>query len=250
MIIIAGNCVIENFATTYNTAKFLKSLDMDIIFKASFEKANRTSAYSFTGLGIDKGLEILKKIKEDVDIKILTDVHRVSQISQVAEVVDYIQIPAFLCRQTKLIQTAAYTKKPINIKKGQFIAPEDVKFITEKIEAMNNKKITITERGTFFGYHDLVVDFRSFSILKKLGYQVIFDITHSVQKPSIGFESGGNKEYCRNLARAGIAYGIDGLYFECHPEPEKALSDSAVSLNFREVKKILKETRKIQNSCS
>jgi len=245
-IFIAGPCVIESEDIVKKTAVFLKELtskyELDFIFKASFDKANRTSIKSFRGPGIERGLKILARLKDELKIKILTDIHTPAQAEKVAEVVDVIQIPAFLCRQTDLILAAARTGKIINIKKGQFIAPQDMKYIWEKIESVGRRRVFLTERGTFFGYHNLVVDFRSFAIMARLGFPVIFDVTHSLQLPAAGAGiSGGEKEFALPLARAAVAFGVDGLFCEIHPQPEKALSDSATSLDFAQTEELLKD---------
>ena len=250
-IFICGMCVMEGEYLPVSVARYLKDLtsnyNVDFYFKISFDKANRSSLNSFRGLGLKKGVEILAKIKKEVGCKILTDVHNVMQATIVKEVADVIQIPAFLCRQTDLVIAVGRTGKIANIKKGQFLAPQDIKYIVEKIESTGNKNIMLTERGTCFGYNDLVVDFRSFSILKKLSYPVIFDVTHSLQSGKKDNQTGGNPELAIPMARAGIAYGVDGLFLETHPNPKKAKSDKYTSLNFEQIKQILesiKETRK------
>lgn len=249
-IFICGLCVIEDEKTTLEVAKYLKELtskyNVDFYFKASFDKANRTSLNSFRGLGERRGLEILKKVKKEVGCKILTDVHNERQAIAAGEIVDIVQIPAFLCRQTDLVLKIAETGKIVNIKKGQFLAPEDMKYIITKIESMGNNKIFLTERGTCFGYHNLIVDFRSFSIMKKFGYPVIFDATHSQQMPSLTTETGGSREYTIPMIRAAIAYGVDGVFLEVHPYPAHAKCDSATSLYLGCVEDLLKEIEKIQ----
>jgi len=233
--LIAGPCVIEDEPTTLKTAETLLRLTTDrkipFIFKSSYTKANRTSAQSFTGLGLQKGLQILQKVKDTFDIPILTDVHETAEIIPVAEVADVLQIPAFLCRQTQLIQAAALSGKIVNIKKGQFLAPEDMKSAVVKVTQTGNNKIMLTERGTSFGYHNLVVDMRSFAIMKEFGCPVIYDVTHSMQTPSSGQTTGGTPQYAPMMARAALATGcVDGLFVECHPNPPQALSDAHTQL--------------------
>ena len=251
LIFIAGPCVIENKAQTLKIASFLKrtvsKLPVQFIFKASFDKANRTSLKSFRGPGLTKGIKILEEVKKKFKIPILSDVHCVEQVKYLKDILDVIQIPAFLCRQTDLILEAAKAKKTINIKKGQFLAPEDVKHIVEKVESTGNKKIFITERGSCFGYNNLVVDFRSFLIMKKFGYPVIFDVTHSLQRPcAAGGISGGDREYASYLAKAAIACGVDGLFMEVHPNPKKAKSDKYTSYPLGKIGDLLKKILKIR----
>jgi len=244
LIFIAGPCVIENKKETMEIASFLKdlfsALPVKFIFKASFDKANRTSVKSPRGVGLVKGVKILEEVKSKLNIPILSDVHCVEQIKAVKDILDIIQIPAFLCRQTDLILTAAKTKKMINLKKGQFISPTDVKYVIEKVESTGNKKILITERGSCFGYNSLVVDFRSFLIMKKFGYPVVYDVTHSLQSPSAkGGVSGGDREFAPALAKAAVACGVDGLFMEVHPNPKQALSDAYTSLPLAKLKSLI-----------
>jgi 2-dehydro-3-deoxyphosphooctonate aldolase (KDO 8-P synthase) len=245
LFFILGPCVIENEQHTLYMAQAIKEicsqLNIPFIFKASFDKANRTSIQSYRGPGIQKGLAILTKIKEEYEVAITTDVHQVSQVKDVAPLVDIIQIPAFLCRQTDLILAAAETGKAINIKKGQFIAPWDVENIIKKANSTGNKNVLITERGTCFGYNNLVVDMRSFAIIRELGCPVIFDVTHSLQLPS-GKKtcSGGQPEYIPIMAKAAVAAGIDGIFMEVHNNPEKALCDGPNSLELSQLKNLLK----------
>ncbi|MDD4182800.1 MAG: 3-deoxy-8-phosphooctulonate synthase [Candidatus Omnitrophica bacterium] len=250
-IFIAGPCVIENRRKAYDIAAYLKDLTarypLLFIFKASFDKANRTSLKSFRGPGLSSGIKILENIKKRLNVPVLSDIHCRHQIKYVKDVLDVIQIPAFLCRQTDLIVEAAKTKKIINIKKGQFLAPYDVKYIIEKVEACKNKNIFITERGASFGYNNLVVDFRSFPIMKKMGYPVIFDVTHSLQKPSVaGGISGGDSEFVDSLSLAGTACGIDGLFMEVHPDPKKALSDKHTSYDMYKLNSLILKLTKIR----
>ena len=244
--LIAGPCVIENEDLVFETAKKLKEitdkLNLDFVFKTSYDKANRTSIKSFRGPGLEKGLAIIKEIKKALNIKVLTDVHDVHDVEKVAEVVDVIQIPAFLSRQTDLILEVSRTGKIVNVKKAQFMAPWDIKFVIEKIESVGNRNIWITERGYIFGYNNLVVDFRSIVIMKKFGYPVIYDATHSLQKPSAGNGfSGGEREFIPYLARAAVAVGIDGLFMEVHPNPEKALSDAQTQYPLSQLENLLKQ---------
>ena len=253
LIFIAGPCVIENRSQTIDIASYLKdlfsNLPVQFIFKASFDKANRTSVKSPRGVGLTKGIKILGEIKNKLKIPILSDVHCVSQIKDVKDVLDVIQIPAFLCRQTDLILEAAKTKKMINIKKGQFISPADIKYVVEKAKAMGNKNILITERGSCFGYNSLVVDFRSFLIMKKCGYPIIYDVTHSLQSPSAkGGVSGGDREFVPGLAKAAVACGVDGLFMEVHPKPSQALSDAATSFPLAKLKGLVKRILKIREA--
>lgn len=230
LLLIAGPCVIESEEMTFKVARFVKRLGEEtnspVIFKASFDKANRTSIRSFRGPGLEEGLRILAAVREEVGIPVTTDVHCVTQVGRVAEVVDLIQIPAFLCRQTDLVVEAGRTGKPVNVKKGQFLAPEDAAYIVEKLASVGNERVMITERGTTFGYHNLVVDMRSLVTLRRLGVAVAFDATHSVQRPGgLGGSSGGEREFAFPLARAAAAVGIDALFVETHPDPDNALSD-------------------------
>jgi len=241
--VIAGVCSIESRQQVFKTADFLKrtckKFKLPFIFKASFDKANRMAGKSYRGPGIDRGLKIIREVKNRFGVPVLTDVHCVSQIPKVKKVADVIQIPAFLSRQTDLLVKAAETGIPVNIKKGQFLSPYDMKFLAEKAESAGNRKIILTERGTCFGYNNLVVDFRSICIMKKTGYPVIFDATHSVQLPGGGKgETTGQKEFCFPLIKAAVAIGTDGIYLEVHPEPGKAKSDRGSVLSFREFTEI------------
>jgi len=242
--LIAGPCVIEDPATMMHSAQFLKELcselKLPLVFKSSFRKANRTAADSPSGPGIEEGLTILARIKSEFELPILSDIHESSEASMAAEVCDILQIPAFLCRQTELIKAAAATGKIVNLKKGQFMAPEDMLPAAQK--AGVNQQILLTERGSSFGYHNLVVDFRSFAIMESLGYPVVYDVTHSLQMPSSGKSTGGTPEYAPLMARAAIATGkVKGLFVECHPEPTKALSDAATMLPLKDLKRLLQD---------
>jgi len=249
-VLIAGPCVIETRKQVFETAKKLKQISKELkiplIFKCSYDKANRTSIKSYRGPGINKGLEIIKEVKNKFDLQVLIDVHCRTEIKKVKNIADIIQIPAFLSRQTDLIIEAAKTGKPINIKKGQFLAPEDVKFIIEKIESTGNKSILITERGTNFGYHNLVVDMRGIEVMKNFGYPVIFDATHSVQRPSAkGGKTEGDRKFVPSLIRAAVAIGVAGIFVETHPKPEKALSDSGSMLPLNDIKNIFYFAKKL-----
>lgn len=240
LVVIAGPCVIESAAATLEIAwalqEYARELSLPLIFKASYDKANRTSITSFRGPGLEAGLEILARVKAEVGLPVLADVHRVSQVAAAAQVLDVLQIPAFLSRQTDLVVAAAQTGKVINLKKGQFLAPWDMGPVVEKARSTGNHKILLTERGTSFGYNNLVVDLRSLPILKGLGCPVVLDVTHSVQLPGgLGSCSGGQREFIPALARAGVAVGVDALFMEVHPDPDAALCDGPNSLPINEV---------------
>jgi 2-dehydro-3-deoxyphosphooctonate aldolase (KDO 8-P synthase) len=244
LFLIAGPCVIESEDLVLEVAAFLKDastkLGAPVIFKTSFDKANRTSLHSFRGPGLDRGLEILQKVKRETGLPVLSDVHEPGQIEQVSAVLDAIQIPAFLCRQTDLLVAAGRTGLPVNVKKGQFLSPWEMGQAVEKIRSTGNQRILLTERGTFFGYNNLVVDMRSIVILKRLGCPVVFDATHSVQLPGKdGTASGGQREFVADLASAAVAAGADGVFLEIHPEPERALCDGANSLPLSHLKPLM-----------
>ena len=242
-VLIAGPCVVENEAMILETAKNIKTicaeLEIPFIFKSSYKKANRTSSNSFVGIGDKKALEILRNVKREFDLNILTDVHTTQEIDLAQEYVDILQIPAFLCRQTELLIAAGKSGKVVNIKKGQFLAPEDMSHAAEKVASTGNNRILLTERGTTFGYHNLVVDMRSLIIMKEIGYPVVMDATHSVQIPSQGSLSGGQPKFIKPLAKAAAAVGIDALFLEVHPNPKEALSDAASQLPLSELKELL-----------
>ena len=233
--LISGNCVVESEQSAIDTAGYLKEitnkLEIPFIYKSSFDKANRSSIDSFRGLGIDEALKILGSVKSKIGVPVLTDVHEDSPINEVADVVDILQTPSFLCRQTNFIINVAKQGKPVNIKKGQFLSPSEMKNVVDKAHSTGNKKIMVCERGFTFGYNNLVSDMRSIPILRKLGCPVVFDATHSVQLPGgEGNKSGGSKEFIPVLARAAVASGVGGLFMETHKDPDEALSDGANSM--------------------
>lgn len=253
--VIAGPCVIESRELVLQTANKLKKicekLKLPFIFKSSYDKANRTSIDSFRGSGIEEGLEILNQVKKEFDVYVLSDVHEVQDVKLAREVLDIIQIPAFLCRQTDLIVEAAKTGKVVNVKKGQFLAPDDVLNIAKKAYSAGNENVLITERGTSFGYHNLIVDMRSFDIIHKLGLPVIFDSTHSVQLPSgAGNKSSGQREFIPTLLKAAIASGCDGIFMETHPDPDSALSDGPNMVPLDMVEDLLKQAMRIKEAVS
>ncbi len=248
LVMIAGPCVIESASATLEVARALKEisqqLSLPLIFKASYDKANRTSVTSFRGPGLRAGLEILARVREEVGLPVLSDVHQVSEVEPAAAVLDVLQIPAFLCRQTDLVVAAAQTGKPVNIKKGQFLAPWDMAPVVEKARSSGNEKIILTERGASFGYNNLVVDFRSLPLMRSLGCPVVLDVTHSVQLPGgQGTCSGGQREFIPHLARAGVAVGVDGLFMEVHPDPDAAKCDGPNSLPLKEVMPLWRELK-------
>jgi 2-dehydro-3-deoxyphosphooctonate aldolase (KDO 8-P synthase) len=245
-VLISGPCVIEDEDTVMQTAAAIKAttedLNIPFIFKASYDKANRTSVKSFRGIGMDRGLAILKKVKQCLGIPVISDVHTVSEIAKAAKVLDVLQIPAFLCRQTDLLIAAGRSGKVVNIKKGQFLAPWDMDAAIKKVASQNNSKILLTERGTTFGYNNLVSDFRSLEIMSRLGYPVVFDASHSVQQPGgLGHATGGERAFIPLLARCGIAAGCAGIFMEVHPNPDKALSDGPNMLPLSQLENLLKD---------
>ncbi len=258
LTVIAGPCVVESLDMLEEVAETLilvsKECNVDMIFKASYRKANRTSIHSFSSLGDDIALEYLAQIKKKYSLPILTDIHSAEEADMVAQIADILQIPAFLCRQTDILIAAAKTGKTVNIKKGQFLAPADMEKQANKITAQGNPNVWLTERGTTFGYHDLVVDMRGLVLMKQTGFPVIFDATHSVQQPGGGEQSGGQPKFIRALTRAAIATGIDGLFVETHPCPSKAWSDAATQLPLNEFARFMQENialwnfMKLQNS--
>lgn len=252
LFLISGPCVVESERLTVETAKKLKDISLHLnipfIFKASYKKANRTSGSSFRTIGVMQSLNILGNIREKLKIPVLTDIHSEIEAEIASEYVDVLQIPAFLCRQTELLEAAAMTGKIVNIKKGQFLSPYDMIYQINKIKATGNNKIMITERGTTFGYQNLIVDMRSLEIMKKFGYPVVFDATHSVQMPSKNKGiSGGNPEFIEPLARAAAAVGVSGIFIETHPNPKKALSDADSMLQLSKVKPLLRKLLSINN---
>ena len=243
--LIAGPCVIESEELVMEVAEKLKEitdrLGINFVFKSSFDKANRSSIHGYRGPGIEEGLRILKKVKDTYNVPVVTDVHEAWQCAKVAEVVDIIQIPAFLCRQTDLLIAAAETGLPVNVKKGQFLAPWDMKNVVTKMEESGNPNVMLCERGSTFGYNNMVVDMRSFLEMRQFGYPVVFDVTHAVQKPGgNGDSTGGNREYVYPLMRAGLAIGVDAVFAEVHPNPDCAKSDGPNMLKLDEVEEVLK----------
>ncbi|MBT8378109.1 MAG: 3-deoxy-8-phosphooctulonate synthase [Ignavibacteria bacterium] len=248
-VLIAGPCVVENEKMILESAaqikKITSQLNIPFIFKSSYKKANRTSLSSFKGIGDQKAISILKKVKEKWQIPVLTDVHNPDEINKVLSTADIIQIPAFLSRQTELLLAAGKSGKAVNVKKGQFLAPDDMEHVIEKIESTGNKNILLTERGTSFGYHNLVVDMRSLVIMKQFGYPVVMDATHSVQLPANSSVSGGQPQFIKPLAKAAAAVGIDALFLEVHPNPKEALSDAQSQLPLVDLENILIEIKEI-----
>jgi 2-dehydro-3-deoxyphosphooctonate aldolase (KDO 8-P synthase) len=253
LALIAGPCVIESYETARAIAAEMKAISADLelpfIFKASYDKANRTSAASFRGPGMEDGLRILAEIKKEFDVPVLSDIHRIREIPAASRVLDIIQIPAFLCRQTDMVIEAARSAKVLNVKKGQFLAPWDIENVVEKIVSAGNRNILITERGTMFGYNNLVVDFRGLMIMRQSGYPIIFDATHSVQLPGgAGGSSGGQREFAPVLARAAVAAGVDGIFMEVHQNPDRALCDGPNSLRLDTVKNLLSQLKSIHRT--
>jgi 2-dehydro-3-deoxyphosphooctonate aldolase (KDO 8-P synthase) len=253
LVLIAGPCVMESEALSRKTAEGLtemtRTLNMPFIFKSSYDKANRSSLKSYRGPGLKRGLEILRGLKRDLGIPVLSDVHRFEEVEPAAQVLDALQIPAFLCRQTDFVLAVAATGKAVNVKKGQFLAPWDVRNIIEKIRESGNDSILVTERGTSFGYHNLVADMRSLVIMREMGYPVVFDVTHSLQLPGgQGSSSGGQREFIPALARAAVAVGIDGLFMEVHPNPAEALCDGPNSQPLDELQPLLEQLLRIDQN--
>jgi 2-dehydro-3-deoxyphosphooctonate aldolase (KDO 8-P synthase) len=248
LFVIAGPCVIESERHTLMMAERLaglaRALRVPYIFKASFDKANRTSLRSYRGPGLERGLQILARVKRELGVPVLTDVHEAAQVVPVAEVCDVIQIPAFLCRQTDLLLEAGRSRAVVNIKKGQFLSPWDVRHVIEKVKNQGNQRILVTERGSTFGYNNLVVDVRGLAIMKGFGFPVILDVTHALQLPGgEGNKSGGQPQFISTLARAGVAAGVDGVFMEVHNRPERALSDGANSLPLRQFEALVRNLR-------
>lgn len=252
LVLFAGPCVVENRELVLRTAEQIRKtaerFSTPVVFKSSYKKANRTSGTSFMGIGMDEALKILQEVKQNIGLAILTDVHAEAEAAAAADVADVLQIPAFLCRQTELLQAAGRTGRVVNIKKGQFLAPEDMKHAAAKVEQVGNTRVLLTERGTTFGYHNLVVDMRSLTIMRDLGYPVILDATHSVQLPTadiVSAQTSGQPEFILPLARAGVAVGIDGLFVEVHPDPPRALSDAASQLRLDRLEELLRQVTTI-----
>ncbi len=251
--LIAGPCAIESEALCLNVAEYLSDmctkLGISYVFKASFDKANRTSLNSFRGFGMDRGLEVLAKIKNQIGVPVLTDVHEVEQVKDVSKVADVVQIPAFLCRQTDLLYECGKFAKIVNIKKGQFLSPEDMKYAAEKVTSSGCKNVVLTERGAAFGYRDLIVDLRSLTIMRTLGHPVLFDATHSVQQMGGGGGySSGKTEFIPTHVRGAVAVGVDGMFVETHPEPEKALSDGTTMVPLSQMPKLLEMALRIHST--
>lgn len=249
-VLIAGPCVIESEEQTLDCARQLREMceksDIPLIYKSSYDKANRSSLDSFRGLGIGKGLEILEKVKEETGLSILSDIHKEEEIEEAVKVIDVLQIPAFLCRQTDLLLKAAAAGKVLNVKKGQFLAPWDMQNIVKKIESQGNSNILLTERGVSFGYNNLIADFRSLILMRQTGYPVVFDVTHSLQLPGgMGTSSGGQREFIPQFARAAVAVGCDALFMEVHPDPENAPCDGPNMLALKDLPAILEEVKGI-----
>ncbi len=252
-LLVAGPCVIEGREITLRIAERLKgisqTLEIPLIFKASYDKANRTSIQSFRGPGLDEGLEVLNLVKEKTGLPVLSDVHRIDDVEKASDVLDAIQIPAFLCRQTDLVVEVARTMKPVNVKKGQFLAPWDVGQVIEKVVSTGNCDLMVTERGTCFGYNNLITDFRSLTILRRYGYPVVFDATHSVQLPGgMGETSGGQAEFIQPLSRAAVAAGIDGIFMEVHERPCDALCDGQNSLSLDALPPLIRQLKAVESA--
>ncbi|MBQ9455619.1 MAG: 3-deoxy-8-phosphooctulonate synthase [Thermoguttaceae bacterium] len=248
--LIAGPCAIEDETTVMTAAEWLKrvceELEIPLVFKGSFDKANRSSIFSPRGVGLEEGLRILEKVKAELDLPVVTDVHETTQCPAVGQVVDLIQIPAFLARQTDLLVAAAKTGKAVNVKKGQFMAPDDMRNVAAKLTEAGNEKILLCERGTSFGYHTLVVDFTGLIEMRKIGFPIVFDATHSVQKPGgNGTSSGGNREYAAPLMNAALAVGVDAIFAEVHPDPSRAISDAENQIPLAEIREILLRAKEI-----
>ncbi len=250
LVLVAGPCVIEGEEVTLRIAKRTKEIasrvGVDLIFKSSYDKANRSSIHSYRGPGLDEGLRVLRRVREELDLPLLSDVHRSEEIEKASTLLDVIQIPAFLCRQTDLILEAAKTGKPINIKKGPFLAPWDIRNVIEKVTSTGNDNLLLTERGTSFGYNNLVSDMRSLAIMRSFGYPIIYDATHSVQLPGAGGDrSGGQRELVPQLARAATATGIDALFIEVHEDPSRALCDGLNSVSLDGIESLLTQVKQI-----
>lgn len=255
IVLIAGPCVIESEDIVLRTAEAIRAIgdriSVPCIFKSSYTKANRMSIESYIGPGLDAGLSILDRVKRETGLPVLTDIHSSGEAAQVACVADILQIPALLCKQTDLVVAAGRTGKPINVKKGQFLAPDDLGWIARKIESTGNTSIMLTERGSLFGYHNLIVDMRSLVLMRALGYPVVFDATHSVQLPEVnGARSGGQPQFIRPLARAAVAVGIDAIFIETHPDPANALCDGSCMLPLEELEETIRELCELHSAVS
>jgi 2-dehydro-3-deoxyphosphooctonate aldolase (KDO 8-P synthase) len=255
LFVIAGPCVIESAELCLTVAAKVKGicdkLGLAYVFKASFDKANRSSKDTFRGPGLRDGLIVLGKVKREVGVPVVTDIHEPAQAAEAAKVVDVLQVPAFLARQTDLLLACGQTGRWVNVKKGQFMSPAEMGNAIEKIKSTGNNQILLTERGTFFGYNRLVNDFTGLAVMKEFGCPVVFDITHSTQQPAgMGNQSGGNPKYSPLLARAAVAAGVDGLFLECHPDPKNAKSDAATMLHLNDVEPLLKQCRQIADLCA
>ena len=253
LVVIAGPCVVESrelaFKVAVDAKKIAEKLGIPYIYKSSYKKANRTSGRTFMGIGMDEALKILSDVRKEFDLPVITDVHSEEEAATAAEVADVLQIPAFLCRQTELLQAAGRTGKAVNIKKGQFMAPEDMRLQAEKVRDTGNQNVMLTERGTSFGYHNLVVDMRSLVIMKESGCPVVLDATHSLQLPGGEKDrTGGQPQFIFPIARAGAAVGVDGVFVETHPDPSKALSDAATQLPFELFEPLLTQIKKIDTA--
>jgi 2-dehydro-3-deoxyphosphooctonate aldolase (KDO 8-P synthase) len=250
LLIIAGPCVIESEDIAREAASRLKEicgrLGLGFVFKSSYDKANRTSISSFRGPGMEKGLRVLEDIRSSLGVPVMSDVHSVVEAKAAAEVLDALQVPAFLCRQTDILTAAARSGKPVNVKKGQFLAPWDMRYVIEKLKSAGTEDILVTERGTSFGYNNLVVDFRGLPLMRAYGYPVVFDVTHSLQLPGgMGSSTGGQREFAGPMMRAAAAAGVDALFMEVHPEPEAALCDGPNMIRLGEVERLLKAAKAI-----
>lgn len=250
LFVIAGPCVIESEDITFHAAGRLKEIcaktGLSLLFKSSYDKANRTSLSSYRGPGLEKGLKILSDVRSKFGVPVISDIHSVEEVRPASEVLDVLQIPAFLCRQTDLVLAASKTGKIVNIKKGQFLAPWDIKNVIDKFISTGNRNLFITERGTSFGYNNLVIDFRGFPVMRSFGYPLIFDVTHSLQLPGgRGKSSGGQREFADPLAKAAVSVGVDGLFMEVHPEPDKALCDGPNMMMLNEVEELLRTCKAI-----
>jgi 2-dehydro-3-deoxyphosphooctonate aldolase (KDO 8-P synthase) len=253
LFVLAGPCIVEGEEMCIEIARHLKSAcaarGLPLVFKASYRKANRSSGRSFTGLPMEEALAILARVKREVGVPVLTDVHEQIEVAPAADVADCLQIPAFLCRQTGLLLAAARSGRAVNVKKGQFLAPADMRNAVEKLAGAGGQRILLTERGTTFGYHDLVVDFRGFIIMRELGWPVVYDATHSLQRPG-GDQTGGDRRFAFPLMRAAVACGVDGLFFETHPDPPHALSDAETQLPLDQVQGFLDEAVSVRQAVS